>query len=455
MKISLETLSLKLRLNLLITALLVLIMAIGAMQLVNNARENVRAEIESTSALVSHLLDAEIAYLNATGGFQWQRRPFQLQGLQHIRHFKIEHYDAFGLLRDSNYGPASASATADVPDWFIQLMDRINLELAAEKRVVPVNNGVFGQLVITPDPSYEIAEIWDDAIGLLALVALFFLAVNVMVYWAVDRALRPVNNIWHALNELETGNLEARLPSFDLPELTRISEKFNHMAQTLQHSINRNHRLSQQLIQLQEEERKNLARDLHDELGQYLTAIMVDGSALLAQAKARYPQIRESAQAIVDVTQQVMQLIRAMLQRLRPEVLDGLGLRAAIQEMLAGWRERNAGVSCIIRIADDIDGAGDEVNITAYRIVQECLTNVARHAAPTRVEITMHWQEDRKLEIIVTDNGKGFDMNRIEGFGLNGMRERVEGMGGRFSLLSRPGQGTTVRAVLPQKGEAG
>ncbi len=456
MKIPLDALSLKLRLNLLITALLALMLLIGAMQLISNARENVRAEIESTAVLVTHLLDAEIAYLAATANVDVLESPFRLQDFRHIRHFRIEYFDTHGRLQDSNnLKDASMAERLDTPPWFAGLMERVDIDWAGARRHVVVNGRDFGELVITPDPSYEIAEVWDDTIGLLSLVVLFFLTVNVMVYWAVGRALRPVGSIWSALNELERGNLDARLPSFRLPELARISEKFNRMANTLQQSISRNHKLSQQLIRLQEEERKSLARDLHDELGQSLTAIRVDGTTLLEMSRTDFPAARESAQAIVDVTHHVIHQIRAMLQRLRPEVLDGLGLRAALNEMLSGWRQRNSSITCIIKLSEGIDSMDETANITAYRVVQESLTNVARHAAARRVEVSVRrlpgGTNGSMLEIMVADDGKGFDAENLQGFGLSGMRERVEGMGGAFELTSVSSLGTRILVSIPIK----
>lgn len=456
MKIPLEALSLKLRLNLLITTLLALMLLIGAMQLISNARENVQAEIESTAVLVTHLLDAEIAYLAATGSVHVMERPFRLQDFRHIRHFRIEYFDTRGRLQDSNNpSDAFAKARLDTPLWFAGLMERVDIDWAGARRHVVVNGRDFGELVITPDPSYEIAEVWDDTIGLLSLVVLFFVTVNIMVYWAVGRALRPVDSVWAALNEFERGNLDARLPSFHLPELARISEKFNRMANNLQQSISRNHKLSQQLIRLQEEERKSLARDLHDELGQSLTAIRVDGTTLLEMSRTDFPAARESAQAIVDVTHHVIHQIRAMLQRLRPEVLDGLGLRAALNEMLSGWRQRNSGVTCIIKLSEGIDSLDETANITAYRVVQECLTNVARHADARRVEVSVRrlsgGAKGEMLEIMVADDGRGFDAENRQGFGLSGMRERVEGMQGTFELTSASSLGTRILVSIPIK----
>lgn len=455
MKTILDKLSLRLRLNLLITLLLVLIMLIGAFQLLHNARENVRAEIESTAVLVTHLLDAEIAYLAATVDYHPMERPFSLEDFRHIRHFRIEYFDAKGNLRDSNYHEAAGNSLLQTPEWFTGLMEKVNIGWQGTRRHVVINGRDFGQLVITPDPSYEIAEVWDDTMGLLTLVGLFFLTVNIMVYWAVSSALRPIDSIWSALDELEEGNLDARLPAFRLPDLARISEKFNRMANTLQQSIRRNHKLSQQLIHLQEEERKSLARDLHDELGQSLTAISVDGAALLEMSRTEFPQARNSAQAIVDVTHHVMQQTRLILQKLRPEVLDGLGLKEALSEMLAVWQQRNRTISCTVDLTDEIDSPDETANISAYRVVQECLTNISRHAEARNVGIVVRRGAKEKsgmLEIMISDDGKGFDVKNQQGFGLTGMSERLEGIGGIFKLTSTPGNGTHIFASIPVRG---
>ncbi len=444
--------SLKFLLNLLITALLLLMLLLGAVHLFMNARDDVRAEIESTAVLVTHLLDAEIAYLAATAGMESMERPFRLHDLRHIRHFKIKYYDRHGRLLDSNHDPGMIRDGVASPAWFDGLVRTLSHDWQETRRPVIVNGRHFGELVISPDPSYEIAEVWEDTLGLLSLVAMFFLSVNVVVYWAVVRALRPVDNIWHALNELEQGNLSARLPSFRLPELTRLSEKFNRMAQTLQQTIKRNHKLTQQLIHLQEEERRSLARDLHDELGQALTAIKMDGMNLLEISRQSCPEAKESAQAVVEVTQQVMGQIRAMLQRLRPEVLDGLGLHAALGETLSGWHQRHRNISCVSRLSEDLGELDELANITAYRVVQECLTNVARHARARRVEVNVrriHGARGDSLEIVVADDGVGFDEDSVEGYGVSGMRERVEGLGGAFGVARQPDGGTRIVARIP------
>lgn len=447
--------NLKLRLNLMITALLAILMLAGTFMLIHNARGQVLAEVDSTAALATHLLDAETIYFAGATRGVGRHKPFRLEGLEHLRHLRIEFHDTTGRLIDSNLNLKHTAEPEASPQWFVKLMTVAMTKPIEIKRPLIVNDVHMGELTVTPDPSYEIYEIWRDTVDLLALVLVFFVLVNLMVYWAVGRALRPVDRILIALNELEQGKLGSRLPSFHLPELDRISEKFNGMARTLQQSIGRNHKLSQQLIHLQEEERKSLARDLHDELGQCLTAIRTDASVILEMSKVKFPAARESAQAIADVTLHVMGMVSAMLQRLRPEVLDALGLQPALMDLISTWRQRNQIPACVVKISNDLTSLDETTSITAYRIVQEALTNVARHSKARRLEIevvkTSNSKGEHLLKIVINDDGVGFNPEHADGFGLSGMQERVEGIGGHFSLVSSLGMGVQITVELPFK----
>ena len=443
--------NLKLRINLIITLMLGLVMLVGAIMMIDNAREDVRAEVESTTVLAMHLLDAEMMHFSSESAWnnvaRYNKPPmFRLQSLDNVRHLKIEFFDVWGRLRDSNRPPTSHGANAP-PVWFERLMSRVSSSLKATHRPIIINNRVLGELVITPDPSYEIAEIWHDTLGLLTLGALFFILVNGLVYWAVSGALRPLTKILNALTELEHGNLVARLPVFSLPELSSISHKFNAMAQTLQNSISSNHKLSQQLIRLQEDERKHLAHDLHDEVGQHLTAINIDASAILKANNLN--AAHASAMAITQVATQMMEMVREMLHRLRPALLEEIGLRAALYELIDAWKERNRGVNTSVTISDQLGQVHETLAITAYRVAQECLTNITKHANARFVMIKVEVQADH-FNILVEDNGKGFEQkNNSNRFGLAGMKERVEGLGGEFSLTSEKGLGTVVKVRLP------
>jgi two-component system sensor histidine kinase UhpB len=449
--------SLKLRLNLIITGLLMLIVLAGTVLTLINARQNVRAEVASAERLALYLFDTALFNNSALVLRNDEGRPFQLQRLDHMRHLHIEFRDLQGRVLDSNQPRSPRQVHSEAPDWFEALLNRITPPWESQIRHVEYRGQPIGQLVITPDPTYEYAEIWKQITDSTTLAIIFFVSVNLMIAWAVSQALKPTENILQALNELERGNLKARLPGFDLPELSRIGEKFNRMVETLELSISRNHRLTQQLITLQEEERKSLARDLHDEFGQCLTAIHTDATVVLRQAETKYPEIKDSAAAISQLSRHLMDLVSGLLQRLRPGILDELGLEAALHDLVDTWQSRND--NAVIKFSSHgiPPAIAEAPEITAYRLVQECLTNITRHAEARHVAVAVEREirnDSIGLHISVCDNGKGFDPSRTEGMGLPGMRERVEGLGGEWVVDSRLGQGTEIRAWIPVRDEA-
>ncbi len=446
--------SLKLRLNLIVTALLLLILLAGTLLTLNNARQNARAEIASAEKLVLYLLDTAILNDSVLTLNRLDSRPFQLQRLNHMRHLKIEFRDPAGRMLDSNQTLAGRQFRSEAPAWLESLLDTVTPPWEPAVRRIEYQGQMIGQLIITPDPSYEYAEIWKQITDSLILAFIFLVSVNLMIAWAVGQALKPTNTILIALNELERGNLAARLPLFELPELARIGEKFNHMVETLQQSISRNHRLSQQLITLQEEERKSLARDLHDEFGQCLTAIHTDASVVLSLADRKYPELRDSALAITQLSRHLMDIVSGLLQKLRPGVLEELGLNAALHDLFETWQTRHRDIDLHITALDIPDKFEEAAEVAIYRLVQECLTNISRHAQASMLEIRVETATRRMqtgLLIKVRDNGRGFNAADVDGLGLPGMRERVEGLGGELELNTSPGKGTEIVAWIPTK----
>jgi len=245
----------------------------------------------------------------------------------------------------------------------------------------------------------------------------------------------------------------ARQSSGKPPELhvyvADISEL--HLTQKeLADTLAENRRLSQKYLLVQEEERRNLAREMHDELGQCLNAIKLDAVSICEAAKAGLPRIESNARSIVELTNHVYEVVRSMMQRLRPAALDVLGLRDAVGELVNQWRRRNSGVSCGFASEGDLSGLGELINITVYRLVQECLTNVAKHSAASRVDVGVARTDALEVRVTVHDNGRGMHAQaKRSGLGLVGLRERVEALHGRLELSAAPGSGTRVTATLP------
>jgi two-component system sensor histidine kinase UhpB len=219
--------------------------------------------------------------------------------------------------------------------------------------------------------------------------------------------------------------------------------------QQVQELLTHNSDLAQRLFTAQEDERRALARDLHDEMGQTCTAIRTE-AAVLAGGRLKPDEVLDSAQRIADAAQQVSLLTRNMLQRLRPAVLDSMGIADALLSLCEQWQE-SAGVPCHFQAEGLPDNLDDYVCVTLYRLLQESLTNVARHARASKVQVQLTWQHQQTLRLHIQDDGVGMadpEANHA-GFGLLGMRERVSSLGGQLRLRSAPGQGFLVQAVLP------
>lgn len=207
-----------------------------------------------------------------------------------------------------------------------------------------------------------------------------------------------------------------------------------------------NRRLARQGLATQEEERRRLARELHDELGQYLNAIQLDARGLASGAASQ----AEAASRIGGNAAHVYGVVSDLVRRLRPAALDELGLLAALEAGIDRARVLHPELSVSLSCEGECDDLGEAVNLAVYRIVQESMTNCVRHARSPAMEIVMT-RGRSMLELRITDHGVGMDARRAmaAGGGLAGMRERAQLQGGSFELLSQAGQGATIRVLLP------
>lgn len=217
--------------------------------------------------------------------------------------------------------------------------------------------------------------------------------------------------------------------------------------------LEQNRELAQRLILAQESERRALARDLHDQIGQDCTAIRAEAS-FLQNAQGDTDKVQAAAARIAGIAARLHGLVRDLLRRLRPETLDSVGLSSALQELCESW-EKQSGIACAFLPDDLPQDLDDDVGIALFRIVQEALTNAARHSGATQVRIELG-RQGRSLRLAVADDGRGMDdpERPHRGFGLVGMRERVTGLGGSFVLSSRHGTGVRIEATLPLEREA-
>jgi two-component system sensor histidine kinase UhpB len=221
----------------------------------------------------------------------------------------------------------------------------------------------------------------------------------------------------------------------------------------LAEALAENQRLAQQYVDMQEYERKALARDLHDELGQYLNAIKLDAVSIRETAFGQ-PAIHQAARAMIGNIDRVYAVVTGLIRQLRPVGFDDLGVCAALEHCVNDWRSRLSSATIDMSMTGDFEALDETRALVVYRLVQEALTNIARHSNATHVDIAIaagRAADSRPcVEILIVDNGTGADMRAPRtGLGLVGMRERVSALGGSIALASERGAGFKVKASLP------
>lgn len=213
--------------------------------------------------------------------------------------------------------------------------------------------------------------------------------------------------------------------------------------------------LSRRLTESHEAERRGLAHELHDELGQTLNAIKIEAVSIRNLHHATAPTTHRGALAIIRLTDHVYEVVRSMTSRLRPVALDELGLAGALEHDLMQWRRRLPQTSFALELGELPEHIDEPSAIALYRVAQEGLTNIVRHAAAHHVRLELDFlAEAKSLRLALQDDGRGVELAAIrQGLGLVGMRERIDGLGGAFSVASHPGQGFRIAASVPFTGQ--
>lgn len=349
-----------------------------------------------------------------------------------------------------------------VPAWFSMLFKLAFGDGREIVRPVYFRNIKYGDVIVAPDRQREVAQAWRDVGPMLGLTMMTVLALCTVVYFVIGRALRPTKEILAGLEQLERGDLAKRLPSFKLNELQRISAVFNQLAGSLQQSIAERARLTRKLINVQEEERGHLARDLHDEFGQCLAAMSAMTLVVTQTAEEKCPELVVQGEKISLVVDRMMGMLKSMLLRLRPPGIDELGLIESLRNLIAQWNSASGGrAQYDLQVRGDVARITETISVNVYRIVQECLTNASKHAHASKVSVTIDrglsvGDTNECVDVIVEDNGatSGAAMSASPGMGLLGMKERVVALGGQLTIQSRLSTGLTVRAIIPLPGAA-
>ena len=449
--------SLRFRLNLLITLLsFAFILVVGSI-LVNDTRVSIRERVEAASRVTVQLLDTVIisSSLNPEMGPTHLVMQSFLASLGYVRssHIKLYDFEGHELYRS----PASTFKNDVVPpQWFIKLV---------EPKVETVERRFrYGTLVISSSAAGSIREAWSGFRQLMWVGLAFFVLLNTLVYLLLSHSLRPINRILAAINSIERGDLTTRLPELALPEFDRIGHSLNRMAESLtaERMLEENRQLTFLIQKHIEDERRSLARELHDELGQYVTAIKTFAVGIANKAKSNsagtgMPEIASSAQVIVSAANQIYDGMHNIVRQLRPGSLDNLGLAETLKDAVSNYQAQYPNVNIQLHLSKNLESGnlealGETVSINLYRIVQESLNNAFKYAKATEINIRLTKSSAGELLLTIQDNGIGMDVDSVDQtthFGLLGMRERAQALNGTFSIISEPTKGTVINVTVP------
>ena len=320
-----------------------------------------------------------------------------------------------------------------------------------------------GGVVVHPDPSRAILDGWDEFVPLLATLLVGVLFANALAYWLVGRALHPFQQLAQGLRGIAQGDYATRLPALRGREAGGLGEDFNGMAQSVQDgmlarekaraatvALAENRELTQVIQTRIEEVRRQIARELHDDLGQQVTAIKSLGFAISHRAQGQDLRIAESARMVVQCADAMYESVHQMVGQLRPLALDRFGLADALQDLVEQARTQHPGVQIQLHIEGVLDAVQGELATAVYRIAQESLTNALRHAQAHLIALQLHI-EPHQIVVEVRDDGRGLhqDWELTGHFGVIGMRERAQSLGGTFVIEPIGAGGVRMRASLP------
>jgi two-component system sensor histidine kinase UhpB len=444
-----QTLSLRARINLLLALVLALSLVINIARLVLDAGPRVQAEDQSVTRLAREFIEMIVADLNEAPDPDAKLQQIA-GGLTQLRHVSITRSGAAGTAVNADRTSDTDDAHAP-PAWFVTLIhpETTSVEVPLSVRGKPE------RLVITSHPNDEIAEIWDSIVTQLEVGSITVVALFLVTMMVVSRALAPLSSLSQAMTRIEDGAYNVRVEPGGAPELAAICAKLNHLAATLGAAVEEKRQLAERAVSLQDLERKQIARELHDEFGPYLFSLRAHASALVRPAQAGEvdaDSLQKHGDAILEQVNALQHCNRRVLERLRPVGLAELGLREALDALLRLWRQSHPDVAIETSISRSLGATGETTELTIYRVVQEALTNVFRHARATSVNVTIEPAEQgaRNCALVrVCDNGRGLDADHKLGLGLTGMRERIMALGGTLSVASSDG-GVTVEAIIPK-----
>lgn len=435
--------SLRYQIHLRILLTLLIVLTLGGATLILQARQSVAKEVQSSVQLAMQLIKLSI---NKTPLSRVDDNAAlrDIALLKETQQLSIQLKQQSGELLQLSTS-SKPTRILDTPDWFVWMVARpyptVSYTLAtADHKAV--------QIMISANALDEISEAWQETKVFFAVILLLsaglFLAVNVIF----KQVLRTVESILKNLTEIEAENYQNPLPHFAITEFERIALAINHLTATLHKAQQENNRLTLHSLEIQEEQRQTLAQELHDELGQSITAIKV---MAVTGKKATHNQV-EIYQSIIKVCDHLVTVVRSMMKNLHPLILTELGLSASLHDLISHWQNRTTSLKISLLCDAAVDNIEIKKAIQVFRLVQEGITNTVRHAQAEHLLISLGLNDsiDKTLMLVIEDNGVGNDLQSLSlGFGLLGMQARVKSLKGNMQIVTAKNQGMKINITIP------
>lgn len=340
------------------------------------------------------------------------------------------------------------------PDWFEKLYSVLFSPHQSVSRLLTFREREAGTITAFAVPAAALRQAWAQIVLMAGVAAAMAAAISLLAAMTIGQALAPARAIVSGLKRIGTGGQPARLQAAGALEFRDIAEAVNELSDRLAEAAAARAELTQRLFQVQEEERRALARDLHDEFGQCLTATAALAASIEQAAPADRADLAEDARAIARVQSRMMTTLKSALARLRSQEIEEIGLKASLEQLVSGWSRAGEGAARTrysLDVEGEISALPEPVAIGVYRIAQECLTNAARHGRPSAVRLRVVGAADA-VSLSVEDDGGGDPANvsARAGGGVLGIRERVRALGGDVEIGRPAGAaGVRVSARIP------
>ena len=427
--------SLKSQLLTYINSLLLIATFIGLITIVMVTQKNVREEVLSTMTLAEFAIEQGVKKNPDFYLFQRENNELGISELSEIRHLRIQFFNNNDILLEETLN--SISEIKPPPFWFIALIENFSQEIFFSKINIEQRGELTGYILIKPEPIYEYAEIWQQIKVGLWIIGTFLILINIVVLILFSHMIKPINKIIEGFERLESGNYKSKIMKSNILELDIIGKKFNSMIDNLRQSNNKIHKLSQNLIDVQEQEKSELARDLHDELGQSLTALQAEAASISKASKKKSRD--EAIFNVIKLSKNMMLSTREIIKKLNLGLIEDLGLKSALIELFENWKRRFKEVKFEYEIDEkSLKKITKKKTAHLYRIFQEALTNIAKHSDPKNIQINVNYLEvNGKTRISISNDGIKNETSNQEGLGLLGIAERVDQINGTIEISKK------------------